>query len=54
VFGSVACASFASGAIEATAGWHALNLTVLPGVLVALALVLWHRLAQRVAVAVPT
>jgi hypothetical protein len=53
VFGSVAVTSFASGAIESTAGWAALNLTVVPGVLVALALVLWHRLAGRVTAAVP-
>jgi MFS family permease len=53
VFGSVAVTSFASGAIEATAGWAALNLTVVPAVVVALALVLWHRLASRVAPAMP-
>jgi MFS family permease len=47
VFGSVACTAFASGAIEATGGWHTLNLTVVPAVLVALCLVLWHRLARR-------
>ena len=52
VFGSVACTAFASGAIEAAGGWHTLNLTVVPAVMVALALVLWHRLAGRVAMPV--
>jgi len=52
VFGSVACSAFASGAIESTGGWAALNLTVVPGVLLALALVLWHRLARRIAASV--
>jgi MFS family permease len=49
VFGSVAITAFGSGAIEATAGWHALNLTVVPGVLIALSLVLWHWQGRRVA-----
>ncbi len=30
VFGTVACTAFASGAIEATGGWAALNLVVVP------------------------
>jgi MFS family permease len=42
VFGSVAATAFTSGAIQATAGWHALNLTVLPPVVIALAVVGWH------------
>ncbi len=51
VFGTAACASFGSGAIAATGGWRELNLAVLPPVLVASALVVWHwtarvRLAQ--------
>ena len=42
VFGSVACTAFASGAIEATGGWAALNLVVVPPTLIAAGLVLWH------------
>ena len=42
VFGTVAGTAFASGAIEATGGWAALNLTVVPPVLIAVALVAWH------------
>ena len=43
VFGTVACTSFTSGALHEGAGWVALNAAVVPPVLVALALVLWHR-----------
>jgi MFS family permease len=51
VFGTVACTAFASGAIEATGGWAALNLVVVPPTLIAAGLVVWHwsaraRLAQ--------
>jgi len=42
VFGTVACTAFASGAIEATGGWAALNLVVLPPAALATALVIWH------------
>ncbi|MEO8715785.1 MAG: MFS transporter [Acetobacteraceae bacterium] len=42
VFGTTACTAFASGAIEATGGWAALNLSVMPPIIVALALVAWH------------
>lgn len=42
VFGSVACTAFASGAIEATGGWAALNLVVVPPTVIAAALVIWH------------
>jgi len=54
VFGTVACTAFASGAIEATGGWAALNLVVLPPAALATALVIWHwawraRLAPAVA-----
>src|SRR5262249_33060115 len=42
VFGSVACTAFASGAIEATGGWAALNLVVVPPALFAAGLVVWH------------
>jgi predicted MFS family arabinose efflux permease len=42
VFGTVACTAFASGAIEATGGWAALNLVVVPPTVAAAALVIWH------------
>jgi MFS family permease len=42
VFGTVACTAFASGAIEATGGWAALNLVVLPPTAIAALLVIWH------------
>ena len=47
VFGTVACTAFASGAIHATAGWMALNLTIVPPVIAASALVLWHLAARH-------
>ncbi len=46
VFGTAACTSFASGALEATAGWETLNLAVMPPIIVALALVGWHWAAR--------
>jgi MFS family permease len=46
VFGTVALTAFASGAIHATFGWDALNLSVLPPVVVAVVLVTWHWLAR--------
>ena len=42
VFGTVAISALASGAIEAGIGWTALNLAVVPPVLIAVALVTWH------------
>jgi len=42
VFGSVACTALSSGAIHMTYGWEALNLTLLPPVIIALAVVGWH------------
>jgi MFS family permease len=42
VFGTVAVTALASGAIESAAGWAALNLAVVPGLIVAVALVCWH------------
>ena len=42
VFGSVALTAVTSGAVQATAGWDALNLTVVPPVLIAFAVVGWH------------
>jgi MFS family permease len=47
VFGTVACTALASGAIEAGAGWTVLNLTVVPPVLIAVALVFWHWTARQ-------
>jgi MFS family permease len=47
VFGTVAITSFSSGALHSSSGWVAVNATVVPPVLVALALVLWHQ-ASRV------
>jgi len=47
VFGSVALTAFASGEIHATFGWDALNLSVLPPVVIALVLVTWHWLARE-------
>jgi len=46
VFGTVALTAFASGAIHATFGWDALNLSVLPPVVIAVALVTWHWLSR--------
>jgi MFS family permease len=47
VFGTVALTAFGSGAIHATLGWDALNLSVLPPVVIALVLVTWHWLARE-------
>jgi MFS family permease len=48
VFGSVACTAVTSGAVQATQGWAFLNLTVVPPVLIAFAVVGWHwALRQR-------
>ncbi len=46
VFGSVAASAFASGAIETTGGWAALNLAVVPAILIAAVLVCWHMTAR--------
>jgi hypothetical protein len=46
VFASVAITALTSGAIQATAGWGALNLTVLPPVAIALVVVCWHWAAR--------
>jgi len=46
VFGTVAVTSFASGAIEVTAGWDMLNLSVIPAVVIAAGLVAWHWTAR--------
>ena len=52
VFGTVALSILASGAIEATAGWQVLNLALLPPVVVATGLVVWHWIARTRAAAV--
>ena len=46
VFGTVAFTALASGAIEANVGWTALNLAVVPPVLIAVSLVTWHWTAR--------
>ncbi len=47
VFASVACTAVSSGAIHMKAGWEVLNLTLVPPVLIAMAVVGWHFVAQR-------
>ncbi|MDB5315808.1 MAG: transporter [Rhodospirillales bacterium] len=47
VFGTVACTAFLSGAIHAQAGWAALNLMLLPALVVALGLVGWQAMRAR-------
>ena len=47
VFGTVACTAFASGAVEATGGWAALNLVVVPPTVIAAGLVVWHWSGSR-------
>jgi MFS family permease len=47
VFASVAATAVSSGAIHMKAGWEVLNLTLVPPVLIAMAVVGWHFLAQR-------
>ncbi len=52
VFGTVAMTSLSSGALFAGLGWGAINAAVVPPVLAAIALVLWHRArVRRVALA---
>jgi MFS family permease len=46
VFGSVAITAVTSGAVQAVAGWKALNLTVVPPILIAFVVVTWHWLAR--------
>jgi MFS family permease len=46
VFGSVALASFASGAVQYNLGWLAVNLVVMPLTLIALAATAWLKLAE--------
>jgi len=42
VFGTVACTAFLSGAVHARAGWAVLNLSILPPLGIALALLVWQ------------
>lgn len=54
VFGTVAITALLSGTIESGFGWTALNVAVLPGLIIAVALVAWHlvsRTSERVALA---
>ena len=44
---SLLFASMAVAAVLALGGWTALNLTVLPPVLIAMAVVAWHYVARR-------
>lgn len=46
VFANVAMTALTSGVIEAVWGWTALNLTVLPPVIIATAVVTWHWIAK--------
>jgi hypothetical protein len=46
VFASVACTAVSSGAVHMKAGWEVLNLTMVPPVLIALAVVGWHFVAK--------
>jgi MFS family permease len=46
VFASVACTAVSSGAIHMKAGWDVLNLTLVPPVLFAMAVVGWHFVAK--------
>ena len=47
VFGTVACTAFLSGAVHAGGGWTALNLSILPPLAVAVALLGWQRWRGR-------
>ncbi len=47
VFASVACTAVSSGAVHMKAGWEVLNLTLVPPVIFALAVVGWHWVAKR-------
>ena len=49
VFGTVACTAFLSGFLHAQLGWALLNLSVIPPLLAALALLLWQQRVSRLA-----
>jgi MFS family permease len=46
VFGSVALTTLTSGVVQETQGWDVLNLTVVPPVLIAFAVLGWHWMAR--------
>ena len=52
VFGTVACTAFLSGFVHAGGGWAALNLSILPPLAVAVALLAWQRRTRRTAEAI--
>ena len=43
VFGTVACTAFLSGYVHARLGWGVLNLTLIPPLVAALALLAWQK-----------
>ncbi len=47
VFGTVACTAFLSGFVHAGGGWAALNLSILPPLAAAVALLAWQRWRAR-------
>ena len=47
VFGTVACTAFLSGYVHARFGWNALNLTLIPPLVAALALIAWQKSRGR-------
>lgn len=47
VFSTVTVTAFSSGALHTAHGWVAVNVTVIPAVVVAVGLVLWHRASLR-------
>ncbi len=47
VFGTTACTAFLSGVVHAKTGWAGLNLSLLPPLVVALALLAWLRRRRR-------
>ena len=51
VFGTVACTAFLSGYVHARFGWNALNLTLIPPLVAALALIAWQKARAPVAAA---
>jgi predicted MFS family arabinose efflux permease len=54
VFGLVSIASFSSGALLNASGWNAVQIAVLPGLVVGLAALAWLTLARRPVLAAPS
>ena len=54
VFGTVACTAFLSGAVHAAGGWASLNLSILPPLAIAAALLAWQRWRHRAGAASTT